>query len=76
MMGHLLFVIYENGGTLTYLKYLNLGVDVGLFYSSQIFNDGTVDACGNCIRRGSSIVTAQRRFRQHCDLDTVQGRFM
>jgi hypothetical protein len=46
-MGHILFVIYESGGTLTYLKYsifqsLNLEVNVGLFYSSLILNDGAV----------------------------------
>jgi hypothetical protein len=80
-MRHILFVIYESGGSLTYLiciifQSLNLGVNVGLFYSSPILNGGAVDAGGNCIRRGRSIVTAQRRFRQHCDLDTVQGRFM
>jgi hypothetical protein len=67
MMGHILFVIYESGGTLTYLKCiiiqsLNLGVNVGLFYSSLIFNDGAVDAGGNCTRPGSSIITAQRQF--------------
>jgi hypothetical protein len=70
IMGHILFVIYESGGTLTYLKCiifqsLNLGVNVGLFYSSLVLNDGTVDAGGNCIHRGSSIVTAQRRFWHH-----------
>jgi hypothetical protein len=58
MMGHILLVIYESGGTLTYLKCiifqsLNLGVNVGLFYSSLILDDGTVDTGGNCIRRGS-----------------------
>jgi hypothetical protein len=58
MMGHISFVIYESGGILTYLKCiifqsLNLGVHVGLFYSSLILNDGAVDAGGNCIRRGS-----------------------
>jgi hypothetical protein len=71
MTGHILFVIYESGGTLTFLKCiifqnLNLGVTVGLFYSSLILNDGAMDAGGNCIRRGSSIITAQRQFRQHC----------
>jgi hypothetical protein len=48
MMGHILFAIYESGGTLTYLKCiifqsLDLGVNVGLFYSSLIFNDGAVE---------------------------------
>jgi hypothetical protein len=60
MMGHSLFVIYESGGTLTYLKCiifqsLNLGVNVSLFYSSLILNHGAVGASGNCIRRGNSI---------------------
>jgi hypothetical protein len=58
MMGHSLFVIYESGGILTYLKCimfqsLNLGVNVGLFYSSLILNDGAVDTGGNCIHRES-----------------------
>jgi hypothetical protein len=69
-MGHILFVIYESGGTLTYLiciifQSLNLRVNVGLFYSSPILNDGAVDAGRNCICRGSSFVTTQRRFRQY-----------
>jgi hypothetical protein len=51
MMGDILFVIYVSGGTTTYLKCtifqsLNLGVNVGLFYSSLILNDGT-----NCSRQ-------------------------
>jgi hypothetical protein len=49
MMGHILFVIYESGGTLTYLKLfrsLNLGVNGGLFYSSLIYS-----WCTNCSRQ-------------------------
>jgi hypothetical protein len=65
-MGHILFVIHVSGGTLTYFKmYYISKSELGLFYSSLILNGGAVDAVGNCIRRGSSIVTAQRRFRQY-----------
>jgi hypothetical protein len=80
MMGHILFVIYESGGILTYLKCiifqsLNLGVNVGLFYSSLILNYGAVDAGGNSIRRGSVFLPVETPSLQHKgDCDNISGR--